>query len=157
MWCTIDIVESVKPKFVIWENVKNLLSKKHIHNFNNYLEKMDKLGYNSYYQVLNAKDFSIPQNRERVYTISIKKDIDSGNFQFPNKQELNIRLKDILENNCNNVDTIDSFNKRTNTSEICPTITTRSEGFKTAILPIQNYRIRKLTPKECWRLMRFYR
>lgn len=97
MWCTVDIVETVKPQFVIWENVKNLLSKKHIHNFNNYLEIMEQLGYNSYYQVLNAKDYGIPQNRERVYTISIRKDIDTGNFSFPDKQKLNIRLKDILE------------------------------------------------------------
>lgn len=97
MWCTVDIVEKLKPKFVIWENVKNLLSKKHIHNFNNYLEIMEKLNYNSYYEVLNAKDFGIPQNRERIYTISIRKDIDMKTFKFPNKQELKLRLKDILE------------------------------------------------------------
>lgn len=97
MWCTVDIVETLKPKFVIWENVKNLLSKKHIHNFNAYLEIMDKLGYNSYFEVLNAKDFGVPQNRERVYTISIRKDIDSHSFKFPKKQELKIRLKDVLE------------------------------------------------------------
>ena len=102
MWNTVDIVEAVKPKFVIWENVKNLLSKKHIHNFNSYIEMMDQLGYNSYYQVLNAKDFSIPQNRERVYTISIRKDIDNSNFKFPNKQELKIRIKDILEDSVEN-------------------------------------------------------
>lgn len=60
------------------------------------------------------------------------------------------------KNSCNNGDTIDAFNKKVNHSGISPTITTRPEGFKTAILPIQDYRIRKLTPKECWRLMRFY-
>ena len=98
MWCTVDIVEVVKPKYVIWENVKNLLSKKHRHNFDSYIEIMDKLGYNSYYQVLNAKDYGIPQNRERVYTISIRKDIDKGNFKFPEKEELKLRLKDMLEN-----------------------------------------------------------
>lgn len=97
MWCTVDIVETLKPKFVIWENVKNLLGKKHVHNFNAYLEIMDKLGYNSYFEVLNAKDFGVPQNRERVYTISIRKDIDSYGFKFPEKQELKIRLKDVLE------------------------------------------------------------
>ena len=97
MWCTVDIVEILKPKYVLWENVKNLLSKKHIHNFNAYVEIMDKLGYNSYFEVLNAKDFGIPQNRERVYTISIRKDIDNNNFKFPEKQELKIRLKDVLE------------------------------------------------------------
>lgn len=98
MWNTVDIVEWCLPKYVIWENVKNLLSKKHRHNFDSYIEIMDKLGYNSYYQVLNAKDYGIPQNRERVYTISIRKDIDKGNFKFPEKEELKLRLKDMLEN-----------------------------------------------------------
>ena len=94
---TIRIVGKLRPKYVIWENVKNLLSKKHKHNFDNYINKLDELGYNSYYQVLNAKDYGIPQNRERVYTISIRKDIDNGNFKFPEKEELKMRLKDILE------------------------------------------------------------
>lgn len=97
MWNTVDIVEWCLPKYVIWENVKNLLSKKHKHNFDSYIETMDKLGYNSYYQVLNAKDYEVPQNRERVYTVSIRKDIDNNNFKFPEKEELKIRLKDILE------------------------------------------------------------
>lgn len=152
MYETIRIVKKLKPKYVIWENVKNLLSKKHRHNFDAYLEIMEKLGYTNYYQVLNAKDYGIPQNRERVFTISIlgneiynfpKEDIQecevinplqgisgkswqfeqnvysensilrslkagggSGNipkiienFEFPPKQELKLKLKDILENN----------------------------------------------------------
>lgn len=97
MWNTINIVTYCKPKYVIWENVKNLLSKKHKHNFDSYLSIMESLGYNNYYQVLNAKDYGVPQNRERVYTISIRKDIDKGNFVFPEKEELKLRLKDMLE------------------------------------------------------------
>ncbi len=97
MWYTVDIVQQIKPKYVIWENVKNILSKKHKHNFDNYIEMMSQLGYNNYYQILNAKDYGIPQNRERVYTISIRKDIDNKQFEFPEKEELKIRLKDILE------------------------------------------------------------
>ena len=96
MWCTVDIVEAVRPKYVVWENVKNLLSVKNRHNFDGYLEIMDKLGYNSYYKVLNAKDYGIPQNRERVFTVSIRKDIDSG-YEFPEKIELTKKLKDVLE------------------------------------------------------------
>ena len=96
MWNTINIVTYCKPKYVIWENVKNLLSKKHKHNFDSYLSIMESLGYNNYYQVLNAKDYGVPQNRERVYTISIRKDIDKGNFIFPEKEELKLRLKDML-------------------------------------------------------------
>ena len=102
MYETIRIVEKLKPKYVIWENVKNLLSKKHIHNFNAYLETMKELGYNNYYQVLNAKDYGIPQNRERVFTISIRKDIDNDSFYFPEKQELKLKLKDMLENEVDN-------------------------------------------------------
>lgn len=97
MWCTVDIVEAVRPKYVVWENVKNLLSSKNRHNFDGYIQVMEDLGYNSYYQVLNAKDYGIPQNRERVFTISIKKDIDITGFSFPEKQELKLRLKDMLE------------------------------------------------------------
>lgn len=99
MYETIRIVGKIRPKYILWENVKNLLSKKHKHNFDAYIETMNILGYNSYYQVLNAKDYGIPQNRERVYTISIRKDIDKGNFKFPEKEELKLRLKDILETN----------------------------------------------------------
>ena len=94
MYETIRIVEKLKPKYVIWENVKNLLSKKHIHNFNSYLETMESLGYTNYYQVLNAKDYGIPQNRERVFTISI---LGDEKFEFPPKQELKLKLKDMLE------------------------------------------------------------
>ena len=96
MYETIRIVEKLKPKYVVWENVKNLLSKKHRHNFDAYLETMESLGYTNYYQVLNAKDYSIPQNRERVFTISI---LGDNAFNFPPKQELKLKLKDILEDN----------------------------------------------------------
>lgn len=74
MYETLRIVEKLKPKYVIWENVKNLLSKKHRHNFDAYLEAMEKLGYKNYYQVLNAKNYGVPQNRERVFTVSILDD-----------------------------------------------------------------------------------
>ena len=96
MYETIRIVDKLKPKYVIWENVKNVISKKHIHNFNNYIDRMSELGYTSYYQVLNAKDYGIPQNRERVFTISIRNDLNQT-FEFPQKQELKLRLKDMLE------------------------------------------------------------
>ena len=94
MYETIRIVGKLRPKYVIWENVKNLLSKKHRHNFDAYLETMEKLGYKNYYQVLNAKDYGIPQNRERVFTISV---LGNGNYEFPPKQELKLKLKNMLE------------------------------------------------------------
>ena len=71
MYETLRIVEKLKPKYVIWENVKNLISKKHQHNYFEYIKAMAELGYKSYGRVLNAKDYGIPQNRERIYTVSI--------------------------------------------------------------------------------------
>lgn len=98
MYETIRIVNKLKPKYVIWENVKNILSKKHIHNFNAYIQSLEDLGYKNYYQVLNAKDYSIPQNRERVFTISIRDDVKMD-FTFPQKQPLKLKLKDLLDEN----------------------------------------------------------
>lgn len=96
MYETLRIVNNLKPKYVIWENVKNILSKKHRHNFDNYLKRMNQMGYSNFYQVLNAKDYGIPQNRERVFTISIRDDLNQF-FIFPEKEELKLKLKDILE------------------------------------------------------------
>ena len=91
-------IEINKPKFLLLENVKNLVGKKFIGDFNNWLSILDNLGYNSYWQVLNAKDFCIPQNRERVFCLSIRKDIDI-NYKFPKPTTLEKRLKDVLDSN----------------------------------------------------------
>lgn len=91
------IIEDIKPKIAIAENVKNLVSKKFKNEFGIVLHSLDQAGYNNYYEVMNAKDYGIPQNRERVFIISIRKDIDTNKFQFPLKKELDIRLKDMLD------------------------------------------------------------
>lgn len=95
------IIDETKPKVAIAENVKNLVSKKFKNEFEIVLNSLDQAGYNSYYKVLNAKDYGIPQNRERVFIVSIRKDIDPFNimfsFPFPEKEELKLRLKDMLE------------------------------------------------------------
>lgn len=91
------IIEHTKPKYAIAENVKNLVSKKFKDDFESLLDRLDGYGYNNYWQVLNAKDYSIPQNRERVFIVSIRKDVDDGTFTFPEKEELGIRLKDLLD------------------------------------------------------------
>lgn len=103
MYETLRIVDKLRPKYVIWENVKNLLSKKHVHNWNAYAEYMEELGYVNYCQVLNAKDYGIPQNRERVFTVSIRvpgpipEAIKKMLFRFPPRRPLARRLKDMLE------------------------------------------------------------
>lgn len=90
------IIEDYKPKFAIAENVKALVSKRFTEEFKTVLESLEEAGYNNYYQVLNAKDYGIPQNRERVFIISIRKDIDKG-FKFPLPFPLELRLEDLLE------------------------------------------------------------
>lgn len=94
MYETIRIVNKLKPKYVIWENVKNILSKRHIHNFKNYLHKLSELGYTNYYKILNAKDFGIPQNRERVFVVSV---LGNDYYEFPENKELTTKLIDLLE------------------------------------------------------------
>ncbi len=96
MYESIRIIGKIKPKYILWENVKNVLSKKHKHNFDKYIDTLDILGYKSYYQVLNAKDYGTPQNRERIFVLSIRKDIDKI-YEFAQKEELKIKLKDLLE------------------------------------------------------------
>lgn len=299
------VIRANKPNFGIYENVKNIVGRQFKDTtFKLFTDELEEYGYNVYWKVLNAKNYGIPQNRERVYLIFIKKDLDNGKFQFPEPFDNGIRLKDMLEyvvdqkyylsqevqdrfkltdetftkniigttkpefrtigqrdlvyqkdsvmgalvatdykqpkqildndiktvaipqatkkgyiecevggvadlsypnsktrrgrvqdggNICptltatetgvcriesvedkpkerffrqaldtfedSNVeygDTIDAFNKRVNKSGCSPTLTTRPEGFKTAILPVtNNLRVRKLTPKECFRLMGF--
>ena len=89
IWNSVEIIKHCKPKFVIWENVKNVLSDKHKHNFDKYLNTMDDMGYNSYYEVLCGTDYNIPQIRERIVVVSIKKDIDNCEFQFIKQTRVN--------------------------------------------------------------------
>jgi DNA (cytosine-5)-methyltransferase 1 len=91
------IIEETQPKVAIAENVKNLTSKKFAEQFKIVLDSLEDAGYNNYWKVLNAKDFGVPQNRERVFIVSIRKDIDTGFFRFPEGFPLELRLKDVSE------------------------------------------------------------
>ena len=91
------IIEATKPRVAIAENVKNLVGKKFKEQFELVLESLENAGYNNYWKVLNSKDFGVPQNRERVFIVSIRKDIDDGKFEFPQGFPLELRLKDVLE------------------------------------------------------------
>ena len=91
------ILRKAKPKWGIFENVKNLTGKKFIDTFNMFLEELHEYGYSTYYKVLNAKDYGIPQNRERVYVVFILKELDNGKFKFPEPFDNGIRLKDMLD------------------------------------------------------------
>ena len=85
------------PKYLLLENVKNLIGKKFKDNYEKWLSFLSSLGYTTYTKVLNAKDFGVPQNRERVFGVSILGDHEP--YEFPKPRELKIRLKDILEEN----------------------------------------------------------
>lgn len=92
-----SVLYGTQPKYLLLENVKALVSKKFMPDFQRWLDKLEQLGYNNYWQVLNAKDYGIPQNRERVFVVSIRKDVDTKGYKFPSPVPLEKRLKDMLE------------------------------------------------------------
>lgn len=94
---TESVLYGNQPKYLLLENVKALVSKKFMPDFQCWLDKLEQLGYNNYWQVLNAKDYGIPQNRERVFVVSIRKDVDTKGYKFPSPVPLKLRLKDMLE------------------------------------------------------------
>lgn len=91
------IIDHCKPKIAIAENVKNLTSEKFKEQFNIVLNSLEDAGYVNYWKVLDAKDFGVPQSRQRVFIVSIRKDIDTGIFEFPEPFELQKTLKDVIE------------------------------------------------------------
>ena len=91
------IIKELRPRYAIAENVKALTSTKFKNEFATVLSSLEEAGYNNYWRVLNAKDYGIPQNRERVFIVSIRRDADEGDFQFPEKEPLMLRLRDMLE------------------------------------------------------------
>ena len=205
LWECERIIRAVKPKYLLMENVKNLVGEKHKHNFIRWLRVLEMMGYQSYWKVLNAKDYGVPQNRERVFVVSI---LGCGQYLFPNPVKLEKRLKDVLESNVDEkyylsdkliqgfmnrtekqlaknggfvfrptdgncvgmaitskagTRTVDNYIKepkiiqsshgfnKGNVYKNAPTIT--SSGYENNNFLNYNYRIRKLTPRECWRLM----
>lgn len=233
LWQVERLLQEMKelPQVLLMENVPDVLSENNKKDFFLWCSFLESLGYTNRYALLNAKDFDIPQSRERCYMLSWFG--DKYYYIFPQGKKKTRRLKDMLESyvpekyylkpkeieslnlgcvadsrrfyrqafetvkggNCECGDTIDAFNMRVNKSGISPTITTRPEGFKTAIIVVDEpivydgyngtvkrnggyvgtlttncgadlkrngqgiiesaTRIRKLTPKECWRLMGF--
>lgn len=91
------IIKELRPRYAIAENVKALTSTKFKNEFATVLSSLEEAGYKNYWRVLNAKDYGIPQNRERVFIVSIRRDVDEGDFQFPDKEPLMLRLRDMLE------------------------------------------------------------
>ncbi|WP_455821854.1 DNA cytosine methyltransferase [Clostridium butyricum] len=165
MWETINIIKQMgvwKPRVVIWENVKNVLSKHMRHNFNRYLEEMQKLGYTSNYAVLNAMDFGLPQNRNRVFTVSC---LDGTMFNFETlERKTMVNIKEFLEETYEEKYIVSqpSMIKKINTNETmginvirdyANTITTKQMRCpNSGVIDLCDGRYRYLTERECWRL-----
>lgn len=173
MFETIKIIENLgiwKPKVVVWENVKNVFSKKLVGAFHRYLDDMEMLGYTNSYQILDARDFGIPQARERIFTISI---LGKEIFDF---EKLRKRpMKDITHFLENDIDIKYIVNQPSMLSKLpgnkpkgsykrlldvvdqyAYTITTRQDRCpNSGVIPIGDGKYRYLTERECWRLMGF--
>ncbi len=94
---SLSIIRAKMPKYLVMENVKNLAGKKFTNEFRAMLYALDQAGYVNYWKILNAVDYGIPQNRERVFVVSVRKDIDTGSFDFPDPVGCDLRLIDLLE------------------------------------------------------------
>lgn len=165
MWETVHIIEQLgkwKPNVVIWENVKNVTSKYMIHNFVKYLEKMECLGYTNSYRCLDARNFGIPQARERVFTISCLKGV---RFDFNKLKHTPMKnLSEVLQNNVSENYTVTQpsilraightgcVKRATIIKDFTYTITERQDRCPAQVIDCGNGRYRFLTELECWRL-----
>ena len=161
-----SVEDGNQPKYLLLENVKNLVGKKFKPEFDKWLSTLEDLGYNNYWKVLNAKDYGVPQNRERVFVVSIRKDVDTHGYTFPEPFKMNRRLKDVLEKEVDEKfylkqDLAKSFIERLSERDVSNTIRCGGAGSVDQkhtwdlVAEPSKMRIRKLTPKECWRLMDF--
>ena len=131
------IIRANKPNFGIYENVKNIVGKKFINTtFKMFEDELHEYGYNTYWKVLNTKNYGIPQNRERVYLIFIRKDLDNGKFKFPEPFDNGIRLKNILEDEVDEKfylsdDKVQKFLNNFNQSEL--PVTTRNSDISATV------------------------
>lgn len=95
LWEVKRAIEVLRPKYLLMENVKNLVSQRFIGVFSDWLKVLEDYGYTNQWAVVNAKDFDVPQNRERVFVVSSR--VGLSGFGFPSKVGLHRRLKDVLE------------------------------------------------------------
>lgn len=165
MWETIHIIQQMgewQPKYVIWENVKNVKSKHMRANFNRYLSEMEKLGYTNSYKLLNAREFGLPQARERVFTISVLGD-KAFNFDDLITTEPASNLNDYLEEKVDSVYDVtqpsvlnvighSGIKRATVIKDFAYTITTRQDRTPAQVIEKPDGGYRYLTELECWRL-----
>ena len=164
MWETIRIIENMgkwKPQYVIWENVKNVKSKHMRANFNRYMKEMEKMGYANNHEILDAREFGLPQARERVFAISV---LEGDKFDFGNLIRTPMKnLKEFLEEGVSDVYDVTQpsvynvigakgIKRATVITDFAYTITTRQDRTPAQVIDCGNGRYRYLTERECWRL-----
>jgi DNA (cytosine-5)-methyltransferase 1 len=166
MWETIHIIEQMgrwKPQYIIWENVKNVKSKHMIANFVRYQKELEQMGYTNNYEVLDAREFGLPQARERVFTISCLKgekfnldDLirtpmqDIRNFLEDNDSVPEVY--DVTQPSVRNVIGQTGIKRATVIKDYAFTITTRQDRTPAQVIDCGGGRFRYLTELECWRL-----
>ena len=96
LWRVADAVEVLRPKYLLQENVAALVSEKFMPDFQKWIDKLSSLGYVSRWARLNAKDYGVPQNRDRVFCLSMRKDV-AFDYQFPDPIPLKRKLEDVLQ------------------------------------------------------------
>ena len=166
MWETIHIIEQMgqwKPQYIIWENVKNVKSKHMIANFVRYQKELEQMGYTNNYEVLDAREFGLPQARERVFTISCLK---GEKFNFDDLIRTPMQdIRDFLEDNDSVPEVYDvtqpsvrnvigqtGIKRATVIKDYAFTITTRQDRTPAQVIDCGGGRFRYLTELECWRL-----
>lgn len=166
MWETIHIIEQMgqwKPQYIIWENVKNVKSKHMIANFVRYQKELEQMGYTNNYEVLDAREFGLPQARERVFTISCLKG-EKFNFDdlirtpmqdirnFLEDNESVPEVYDVTQPSVRNVIGQTGIKRATVIKDYAFTITTRQDRTPAQVIDCGGGRFRYLTELECWRL-----
>ncbi|CIO73098.1 type II DNA modification methyltransferase [Streptococcus pneumoniae] len=153
----------LRPKYLFLENVKGLLNHENGVTFETIISTLDELGYNVEWQVLNSKNFGVPQNRERVFIIGhLRRERTRRIFPLSGKNQSTSNQSVMKIGNIN--PSGNGMNGEVYQADgLAPTLTTnKGEGQKIAINSYHEnnhlsdgFRIRKLTPKECWRLQGF--
>lgn len=182
LWECKKIIEAKRPKYLLMENVKNLVGTTNISQFEIWLQELATLGYTSYWKVINANTANVPQNRERVFVVSILG--DHKPYEFPAPVQLTTNVESVLEGNIDprfymnqplimrerieasasgliHIGDLDmagnqSIKRVYDPKGVCPTLTTMEGGHRQPKFFIHSEQlIRKLTPRECWKLMGF--
>ncbi len=167
MWETIRIINDFgtwRPRLVVWENVKNVISRHMVDNFNLYLQSLEKLGYTNRFAVLDARNYGLPQARERVFVVSV---LGGKGFSFQSMKQRPMRpLDEFLEADADEryivtqpsvLNCIGNKGVRRTTviSDYAYTVTTRQDRTPAQVVELNDGRYRYLTERECWRLQGF--